>query len=114
MRDMWTYREDVAVKPAVELTDFGIEALDGAIGKVDESTADAGRASSSSTPVRGSSVGRCFSPPTRSTGSTWTRRRSSSTAPRKTSRTPPSSDPERGLDPRYQDELVAYYGRHYS
>ena len=38
--DMWTYRE--ASTPTVDLTGFKVEALDGSIGKVDESTNEAG------------------------------------------------------------------------
>ena len=43
MQDQWTYRESVMVTPAVDLIDFKVEARDGSIGKVDESTADAGK-----------------------------------------------------------------------
>ena len=43
MIEMWTYRTDVVLQPAVELVGFGVEARDGSIGKVDESTADAGK-----------------------------------------------------------------------
>src|SRR3954467_11906929 len=38
--DMWTYRE--ASTPTVDLTGFKVEALDGSIGKVDESTTEVG------------------------------------------------------------------------
>ena len=43
MLDMWTYRTTVVLEPAVDLTGFKVEANDGSIGKVDESTADAGK-----------------------------------------------------------------------
>jgi hypothetical protein len=43
MKDVWTYRSTVTVEPAMDLTDFKVEARDGSIGKVDESTADAGK-----------------------------------------------------------------------
>ena len=43
MKEMWTYRTAVVLEPAVELTGFRVEARDGSIGKVDESTADAGK-----------------------------------------------------------------------
>jgi hypothetical protein len=43
MLEMWTYRTDVLLEPAVDLTGYKVEATDGSIGKVDESTADAGK-----------------------------------------------------------------------
>ena len=43
MQEMWTYRTAVVLEPAVDLTGFRVEARDGSIGKVDESTADAGK-----------------------------------------------------------------------
>jgi hypothetical protein len=43
MLEMWTYRADVLLEPAVDLSGFKVEARDGSIGKVDESTADAGK-----------------------------------------------------------------------
>jgi hypothetical protein len=43
MLEMWTYRTDVIVEPAVDLAGFKVEARDGGIGKVDESAADAGK-----------------------------------------------------------------------
>jgi PRC-barrel domain protein len=43
MLEMWTYRAAVVLEPAVDLTGFKVEAKDGSIGKVDESTADAGK-----------------------------------------------------------------------
>jgi hypothetical protein len=41
--EIWTYRTTVVLEPAVDLTDFNVEAKDGSIGKVDESAADAGK-----------------------------------------------------------------------
>ncbi len=43
MLEMWTYRTTVVLEPAVDLTGFKVEATDGSIGKVDESTGDAGK-----------------------------------------------------------------------
>ena len=43
MLEMWTYRTDVILEPAVDLGGFKVEARDGSIGKVDESAADAGK-----------------------------------------------------------------------
>jgi hypothetical protein len=43
MLEMWTYRTDVILEPAVDLAGFEVEARDGSIGKVDESAADAGK-----------------------------------------------------------------------
>ena len=41
--DLWTYRESYFTTGA-EIIGYGVEALDGSIGKVDESTTDAGSA----------------------------------------------------------------------
>ena len=72
------------------------------------------RATSSSTPVPGSSAGRCSFPRRRWSASISTRRRSSSIGRRTRSRTLLSSIPSMGFDPRYQDELGGYYGQYYS
>ena len=44
--DIWTYRDSSAlgvdVSRGVDLTGFGVEAIDGSIGKVDEATYDVG------------------------------------------------------------------------
>jgi hypothetical protein len=43
--DIWTYQvgaADVDVKPGVDMTGYGVEALDGGIGKVDEATYEVG------------------------------------------------------------------------
>ena len=45
--DVWQYRfpNEGVLDPTVDLTGFGVEALDGSIGKVDEATYDSGRSS---------------------------------------------------------------------
>jgi hypothetical protein len=48
MQDVWTYREAPEMGPSLidasaDITGFGVEALDGSIGKVDEATYDIGR-----------------------------------------------------------------------
>jgi hypothetical protein len=40
MADIWTYRTDAW--SGIDLTGFGVEAIDGAIGKIDEATYDIG------------------------------------------------------------------------
>ena len=42
MTDLYTYRVDVFTAEPIDLTGFDVEATDGHIGKVDESTLDAG------------------------------------------------------------------------
>jgi hypothetical protein len=42
----------------VNLTGYGVEAIDGSIGKIDEATYEVGSSYSSSTPAHGSSAGR--------------------------------------------------------
>jgi hypothetical protein len=44
MQDMWSYREtrSTAETTGTDITGFGVEAIDGSIGKVDEATYDVG------------------------------------------------------------------------
>src|SRR5919108_5248561 len=42
--DIWTYRETIVGGAATDIVGFGVEALDGSIGKIDEATYDAGSA----------------------------------------------------------------------
>ena len=43
MSDMWSYRTDVATSGS-EIVGYGVEATDGSIGKIDESSIEAGSA----------------------------------------------------------------------
>lgn len=114
MRDMWTYREDVELKPAVDLTGFKIEALDGDIGKVDESTADAGK--SFVVVDTGPWIfGRKVLLPAQTihridvdSEKVFVDRT------KEEIKNAPEFDPDRGLDATYQDEVGGYYGRYYS
>ena len=114
MRDMWTYREEVQLKPAVDLTGFKIEALDGDIGKVDESTADAGK--SFVVVDTGPWIfGRKVLLPAQTihridvdSEKVFVDRT------KEEIKNAPEFDPERGLDATYQDEVGGYYGRYYS
>ena len=114
MRDMWTYREDVELKPAVDLTGFKIEALDGDIGKVDESTADAGK--SFVVVDTGPWIfGRKVLLPAQTihridvdSEKVFVDRT------KEEIKNAPEFDPDRGLDATYQDEVGVYYGRYYS
>ena len=59
--EMWTFVVEAPLN--LDLTGFNVEATDGSIGKVDEATRRPAAASSSSTPVPGSSARRsCFRP----------------------------------------------------
>jgi hypothetical protein len=42
--DVWTYRETVVGVDTTNIVGYGVEAVDGSIGKVDEATYDAGSA----------------------------------------------------------------------
>ncbi|HEX5937566.1 MAG TPA: PRC-barrel domain containing protein [Actinomycetota bacterium] len=114
MRDMWTYRSEVELTPAVELTGFKVEALDGSIGKVDESTADAGK-SFVVVDTGPWILGRKVLLPAQTIhridldGEQVFVDRT-----KEEIKNAPEFDPERGLDPTYQDEVGGYYGRYYS
>jgi hypothetical protein len=114
MRDMWTYRSEVELKPAVDLTGFKVEALDGSIGKVDESTADAGK-SFLVVDTGPWILGRKVLLPAQ------TVHRIDLDAEqvfvdrtKEEIKNAPEFDPDQGLDPRYQEEVGGYYGRYYS
>jgi hypothetical protein len=114
MRDMWTYREDVATKPAVDLTDFKIEALDGDIGKVDESTSDTGKSFvvvDTGPWIFGRKV---LLPAQTIHRIDLDERKVFVDRTKEEIKNAPEFDPERGLDPTYQDEVGGYYGRYYA
>ena len=67
MEDVWTYRDRSSlgsnvVETKTDLSGFKVEALDGSIGSIDEATYGTTRATSSSTPARGSSARRSAFP----------------------------------------------------
>lgn len=112
--EMWTYRTDVVLQPAVELVGFGIEARDGSIGKVDESTADAGK--SYLVVDTGPWIfGRKVLLPAQTVERIDLDTRTVFVDRTKEEiKNAPEFDPERGIDPAYRDELGGYYGRYYS
>jgi hypothetical protein len=103
----------VVLEPAVDLTGFKVEAVDGSIGKVDESTADAGN--SHIVVDTGPWIfGRKVILPARTIERidldnlvVYVDRT------KEEIKNAPEFDPERGIDPAYQDELGGYYGRYY-
>jgi PRC-barrel domain protein len=114
MLEMWTYRTTVVTQPAADLTGFKVEARDGSIGKVDESTADAGK--SYIVVDTGPWIfGRKVLLPAQTveridldSETVFVDRAKDEI------KNAPEFDPERGIDPRYQDELGGYYGQYYS
>ena len=112
--EMWTYRSGVVMEPATDLVGFGIEARDGSIGKVDESTADAGK--SYLVVDTGPWIfGRKVLLPAQTveridldTSTVFVDRTKDEI------KNAPEFDPERGIDPTYQDQLGGYYGQYYS
>jgi hypothetical protein len=112
--EMWTYRTDVVLEPAVDLVGFSIEARDGSIGKVDESTADAGK--SYLVVDTGPWIfGRKVLLPARTVDRIDVDTRTVFVDRTKEEiENAPEFDPERGVDPTYQDELGGYYSRYYS
>jgi hypothetical protein len=114
MRDMWTYRSEVELKPAVELTGFKVEALDGSIGKVDESTADAGK-SFVVVDTGPWILGRKVLLPAQTIHRVdLDEEQVFVDRTKEEIKNAPEFDPERGLDPTYQEEVGGYYGRYYS
>jgi hypothetical protein len=112
--EMWTYRTTVVLEPAVDLTDFKVEAKDGSIGKVDESAADAGK--SHIVVDTGPWIfGRKVILPAQTVERIDLDNRVVYVDRTKEEiKNAPEFDPERGIDPAYQDELGGYYGRYYS
>ena len=114
MLDVWTYRTTVVLEPAVDLTGFKVEAVDGSIGKVDESTADAGK--SHIVVDTGPWIfGRKVILPAQTIERIDLEKQVVFVDRTKDEiKNAPEFDPERGIDPTYQDELGGYYGRYYS
>ena len=114
MLEMWTYRTTVVTQPAADLTGFKVEARDGSIGKVDESTADAGK--SYIVVDTGPWIfGRKVLLPAQTVERIDLDSQSVFVDRTKDEiKNAPEFDPERGIDPRYQDELGGYYGQYYS
>ena len=113
MLDVWTYRTTVVLEPAVDLTGFKVEAVDGSIGKVDESTADAGK--SHIVVDTGPWIfGRKVILPAQTIERIDLEKQVVFVDRTKDEiKNAPEFDPERGIDPTYQDELGGYYGRYY-
>ena len=114
MLEMWTYRTTVVLEPAADLTGFKVEAVDGSIGKVDESTADAGK--SHIVVDTGPWIfGRKVILPAQTIERIDLEKQVVFVDRTKDEiENAPEFDPERGIDPTYQDELGGYYGRYYS
>jgi hypothetical protein len=112
--EMWTYRTGVMREPATDLVGFGIEARDGSIGKVDESTADAGK--SFIVVDTGPWIfGRKVLLPAQTVERIDLDTRTVFVDRTKDEiKNAPEFDPERGIEPTYQDELGGYYGQYYS
>jgi hypothetical protein len=114
MLDMWTYRTTVVLEPAVDLTGFKVESNDGSIGKVDESTADAGKSHivvDTGPWILGRKV---ILPAQTIERIDLDNRLVYIDRTKEEIKNAPEFDPERGIDPTYQDELGGYYGRYYS
>jgi hypothetical protein len=111
MQDVWTYRESVMVQPAADLTDFKVEARDGSIGKVDESTADAGK--SYIVVDTGPWIfGRKVVLPAVTIERVDLDERSVFVDRTKEQiKNAPEFDPNRGIDETYRSDLGGYYGR---
>jgi hypothetical protein len=113
MLEMWTYRTTVVLEPAVDLTGFKVEAKDGSIGKVDESTADAGK--SHIVVDTGPWIfGRKVVLPAQTIERIDLENKVVFVDRTKEEiKNAPEFDPESGIDPTYQDELGGYYRQYY-
>jgi PRC-barrel domain len=114
MMEMWTYRTTVVTEPATDLTGFKVEARDGSIGRVDESTADAGK--SYIVVDTGPWIfGRKVLLPAQTVERIDLDAQTVAVDRTKDEiKNAPEFDPEHGIDPRYQDELGGYYSQYYS
>jgi hypothetical protein len=113
MLEMWTYRTTVVLEPAVDLTGFKVEAVDGSIGKVDESTADAGKSHivvDTGPWIFGRKV---ILPAQTIERIDLDNQVVYVDRTKEEIKSAPEFDAERGIDPAYQDELGGYYGRYY-
>jgi hypothetical protein len=111
--EMWTYRTTVVLEPAVDLTGFKVEAVDGSIGKVDESTADAGKSHivvDTGPWIFGRKV---ILPAQTIERIDLDNRVVYVDRTKEEIKNAPEADPARGIDPTYQDELDGYYGHYY-
>jgi hypothetical protein len=111
---MWTYRNEVELKPAVDLTGYKVEALDDEIGKVDESTADAGK-SFIVVDTGPWILGRKVLLPAQTIHRIdIDEQKVFVDRTKEEIKNAPEFDPNRGLDATFQDEVGGYYGRYYS
>jgi hypothetical protein len=111
MLEMWTYRADVILEPAVDLTGFKVEARDGSIGKVEDSVADAGKSFilvdtgpwifGKKVILPAQAIER-IDPDERTVWVDLTKDQIKNA---------PEYDPNRGLDESYRTQLADYYGR---
>ena len=113
MQEMWTYRTAVVLEPAVDLTGFRVEARDGSIGKVDESTADAGK--SYIVVDTGPWIfGRKVLLPAQTVERIDVDEQAVFVDRTKEEiKNSPEFDPDRWFDTEYQDSLGGYYGQYY-
>jgi hypothetical protein len=109
MLEIWTYRTDVLLEPAVDLNDFKVEATDGSIGKVEESAADAGKSYlvvDTGPWIFGRKVilpGQTVERIDLDSATVFVDRT------KEEIKNAPEFDPERGLDEKYRSDLGDYY-----
>jgi hypothetical protein len=113
MLEMWTYRTTVVLEPAVDLTGFKVEAKDRSIGKVAESTADAGKSHIVVDTGPWISGRKVILPALTVERIDLDDRVVYVDRTKEEIKNAPEFDPERGFDPTDQDDLGGYYERHY-
>lgn len=110
MLEVWTYRTAVAIEPAVDLTDFKVEARDGSVGTVEDSTTDAGKSYivlDTGSWIFGKKV---VLPASTIEKIDIDNRVVVVDRTKEQIKNAPEFDPDRGVDDRYRDELTSYYG----
>ena len=110
MLEVWTYRQDVLTEPTIDLSSFKVEARDGDIGKVDESTNKAGQSwivVDTGPWIFGKKV---VLPASTIERIDMDRRVVVVDRTKDEIKNAPEFLPERGVDAAYREELADYYG----
>ena len=113
MLEMWTYRTTVVLSPPSISPVSRSRRATAASGRSTSRPPMPARATSWWTPAPGSSVGRCILPAQTMRAIDLDDRDVSVDRTKDEIKNAPEFDPERGIDPMYQDELGGYYGRYY-
>jgi len=110
MLEVWTYRADVRIEPRMDLTGFKVQARDGEIGKVDQSTTEASQSwivVDTGPWIFGKKV---VLPASTITSVDMDRQVVAVDRTKDEIQNAPEFDPDRGVDAGYREQLADYYG----